>query len=54
MISLHGDEGMFNAARELFDENMKYNYIDVSKIQHKITILEALKKIPIQNLKRDI
>ena len=56
MNSLHGSEGMFNTTRKKFEENMKSNKFDVSKLQHKITVLEGfyadtLPKLKSQNVK---
>ena len=39
--SRHGKEGMFRATRKKFEENMKANNFDVSKLQHRITVLEG-------------
>ena len=56
MNSLYGSEGMFNTTREKFEENMKSNKFDVSKLKHKITVLEGfyadtLPKLKSKNVK---
>ena len=39
--SLHGKEGQFNTSRESFESNMKKNGFDITKLQHRVTVLEG-------------
>jgi hypothetical protein len=39
--SFHGKEGQFKTSRESFETNMKKNGFDITKLQHRVTVLEG-------------